>query len=82
MLLYSAIVFLVVPLVIGRLRGFYESARSEAPTGLAQSFRNALNTSPLFKQIVEMLTGDDFSLDLLYWFILSWFIIKDLIGGR
>ena len=81
-LLYSAIVFLVVPLVIGRLRSFYESATSEAPTGLAQSFRNALNTSPLLKQIVEMLKGDDFSLDLLYWFILSWFIIKNLIGGR
>jgi hypothetical protein len=71
MLFYSAMVILVVPLIIGRLRSLYESAGSDAPTGLAKSFGDALSTSPLFKKIVEILTGPDFSFDLLYWFILS-----------
>jgi len=66
MLFYSAIVVLVIPLVIGRLKSFYKNAISNAPTGLARSFNDVLGTSPTLKKIVEMLTGDDFSLDLLY----------------
>jgi hypothetical protein len=59
-----------VPLVIGRLRSLLESANSDAPTGLAKSFSDVLSTSPPLKKIIEILTGEYFSLDLLYWFIL------------
>ncbi|CAJ0640605.1 8252_t:CDS:1, partial [Entrophospora sp. SA101] len=71
-----------VPPVIGRLKSFCENASSNAPTGLARSFSDALSTSPTLKKIVEMLKDEQFSLDLLYWFILSWFVIKDLISSR
>lgn len=80
-IIYSAIVVLVVPFFLGRLDSFYKSATSDSPTGLAKAFSNMLSASPALKAIVNELTGDNFSMDFLFWFILIWFA-RGLIIGR
>lgn len=79
-IIYSVIVVLVVPFFLVRLESFQRSATSASPTGLAKAFNNILSASPALKAIVSELTGDNFSLDFLFWFILIWFARGVIIG--
>jgi len=71
--IYSAIVVLALPFIIGKARGFYEKVTASSPTGFARSFKELLDTSPTIKKIINMLLAPDSTSDILHWFIFLWF---------
>jgi len=78
-LLYSAIVILVVPLVIGYFQRFDRAARVGATEGFAKTYQEMINSSNAIKSIVELITKANYS--LFHWVILIWFA-KGLISER
>ncbi|MCE8164006.1 MAG: hypothetical protein I3273_05165 [Candidatus Moeniiplasma glomeromycotorum] len=78
-LLYSAIVIFVVPLVIGYFQRFDQAARAGATEGFAKTYQEMINSSSAIKSVVELITKANYS--LFHWAILIWFA-KGLISER
>lgn len=77
-LLYSAIVILVIPWVIGYFQNFHQAAKG-ATEGFARTYQEMINSSNAIKSFVELITKANYS--LFHWVILAWFA-KGLISER
>ncbi|MCE8162676.1 MAG: hypothetical protein I3273_02115 [Candidatus Moeniiplasma glomeromycotorum] len=78
-LLYSAIVIFVVPLVIGYFQHFHNAAMNKATEGFAKAYQEMINSSNVVKSLVELVNKANYS--LFHWVILIWFA-KGLISER
>jgi len=70
-ILYSSIIILVTPFIIGTLNGFIEKTQTESPQGLAKAFKEIFNASSITKVFLEALSSAN--VGVFHWLILIWF---------
>jgi len=61
-ILYSAIIIFIVPLIIGRFQAFHNNALKGSPEGFDKVYQEMINSSSAIKSLMELITNANYSL--------------------